>query len=170
MICLESIGQITQFRNWTLTDGELSWQKIFEKNDSVENLINYVSDIMKQDGAMNLVSSDQERMTFDMSRKIFEKRGDLYSARITVDFKDGRYRVTITDVIRFLGEKTLTRMAIWAGSNGNQFANGLPLEDNTVNKKRITIKSDSTSWLATIDEWFEDMMTKESATVKKDDW
>lgn len=107
LIPVLAFGQEESF--FSLNDGGLIWQKVYESNASPESVSRglmssgYFSDIKSAEGLVTAEMSGVHLLYKDLGYKRMRLPlyvvNDTYSAFVMVQIKDGRYRVTLSRIL-----------------------------------------------------------------------
>jgi hypothetical protein len=114
LILMNSVvfAQVT-YGNFKVSDQEIIYQKVFTKDSiSIAALEKYYSEQSYISGiertsdglkfAMNNINVDYKKFQFSQVNTHISMQTGTYSGKVAVNVKDGRYRVTVTD-IQFTG-------------------------------------------------------------------
>jgi|GEM_PF-3265112 hypothetical protein len=173
---LESAGQrtpkplTTSYANFLVEDGEIIWQLVYERPGmDVDLLKESIYGAVISDNTLRIIEENEDELIVEMRDKIFEKNGDLFSGRLIIGVREGRYRVTLSGVRRFFGVKT-KNLAFFVGV-ANQIDSknvGMRLEDAYLNKAGGFIKNISS--IEIYNALFEKEFNLKVVSPKKDDW
>jgi hypothetical protein len=148
---------IVSSQNFIVKDGSILWQKVYEGTPSFRVL----SDVEKLDsiiiGKIENHSTNYKKQGYGSMNVPILVRDELLNANARIDIKEGRYRVTLTNIVF---------------SNTNQYlgAIGSPTtaESYFIKKGNITDRPAMLSILKIIDVDLEDLFTPD--TPDKDNW
>lgn len=133
---------VAQIRNFGVTDsGKIYWQKVFEDSRSEDDIISAAlttgsfSGLIENGGQVSyhmdprpvdVVSLGYKRMSVPIYVSTYD-----FSGQVTLQFQEGRYRVTVTDIILIKTEEGSSEpVETWAVSRGQISRNfsGVPSE------------------------------------------
>lgn len=160
MITKLSFGQKTEFLNYKLTDSkELLWQKIYESELSIEELENYFKSIpftSELKSKNDKLIGRSFKTTISNVKKQSMMARQPYTSFVTIDIKDGKYRVTIQD-LQFDPIET----SVYSGGIGiSSDVNGT-WEDLAVRDKHYELRNNDTAkrFLTTLHDDLNDIFT-----------
>ena len=108
LICFSSFAQLEAGNFKVTPEGRVNWQKVYENtNVSFDDLLNTVnantnfSDIQVKENKITFLGSgiktDPSALGFSRLSTAFYALGDI-KAFFTIDYKEGRYRVTAVNI------------------------------------------------------------------------
>lgn len=150
---------LTQHEFFVAENENLIWQKVYERPAvSADSISRIIYNNVKLDNTLQLVSENESEVVMQMNKKMFVKNGDFYFGKLIIEFKDEKYRITLTGVSRDMGTKTLNTASILLGvNNGMKNFNGLTWESDYLNKKGFIKQGGTLRALTLINGW----LTKE---------
>ncbi|HCE54390.1 MAG TPA: hypothetical protein DER05_05025 [Lutibacter sp.] len=158
----------TEFLNFKIdTNEELIWQKVYESNMTLEELQQYFTN---ESFTANIKLIDDKFSGQSNGKKLGASKTSqwktmganlFFDAYIIVDFKEGRYRVTLTDM-KF---SAVQKYNLWMGGTQNL---GTTFEDFFVRKGRIWQKKVVENSLTLYDKEFDDVFTLKENIIKED--
>ena len=100
LICISSLTLFAQ-ENFHVENGDLIWQKVFDKAPNVAQLAGQLSDISQLENAINgkLIDVNANYEAQGYSRmQVSLYMTQPYKANVQVELKDDRYRVTVRNI------------------------------------------------------------------------
>lgn len=87
----------------TVVGGDMEWSRVLESNLSIEDLkreaASKLSDVIYQDdGSISGVIKNREFIP-DHNDKFYGMMTDVWRANVTYEFKEGKYRVTLSNIV-----------------------------------------------------------------------
>ena len=142
MAALFSQLAVAQIHNFGITDsGKIFWQKVFDDSRSADDIITATlssgsfSGLIENESQVSfhmdprpvdVVSLGYKRMSVPIYTSTYD-----FSGQVTLQFQEGRYRVTVTDIILIKTEEGSNEpIETWAVSRGQISRNfsGIPSE------------------------------------------
>ncbi|MBX2969747.1 MAG: hypothetical protein KF803_10285 [Cyclobacteriaceae bacterium] len=148
-------SNIKTFEKFNISNQSIIWQNVYQRPGMVgDSLINTINLIIQSDASLSLLGSSDNTFFYELKDRVFTSGGNLFYGRVRIDFKDDRYRVTITSITQKIGEKGMRQMDIWAG--GTPEAHKLPssIESTFLNKAKTDFNKSNLKGLKTINDWF----------------
>jgi CRISPR/Cas system-associated protein endoribonuclease Cas2 len=161
----------TTFANFLVEEGVMIWRLVYDRNelgeDSIKRIVykNIVSD-----NSMRIIEETSEELIIEMKNKVFEYRGDEFTCRVSIGVKDGKYRVTMTDIRIYHGSKTKTTSVLLGVSESMESLDGLRIEEFFLNKKGEYAKKDPTKGLEIYNNQFKKGFDFKNVSLKNNDW
>lgn len=105
----ESKGQgLTDYKGFHVENGKLIWQKVYDRSDlSSDQLQKMIYENIKLDNTLTILSENADELLLMMKYKPLGKNENLYSGRISLEVKEGKYRVTLSGGTTDPGQKTM---------------------------------------------------------------
>lgn len=168
-----AFSQLPEFANFSVTGNrEIIWKKVYERNGvSADSLKQMVYDNIRSNSSLEIDNNDSLDLIVKMKQMVFEKKGDYFDGNLTINFKDGRYRVVLSGVRRFLGIKRMNAAAFAGVSQevkNGEIKSGYRLEDTYLNKQGNSLTGKS--GLEYYNELFKMGFDFNKVAKKKDDW
>jgi hypothetical protein len=138
---------VSTYANFELTNGEVIWRRVYDRPGfTVDSVARLIETSIKLDGAFERVSQTEDEIVLRMHDKVLEKNGDPFSGLVHFEFKQDKYRVTLTTLSRKMGIKAMNRAQLLGvpSSRMHDF-DGVRFEDDYVNKAKTSFKSGGAS-------------------------
>lgn len=168
-ICLFGQHTKTQHDNFYLKERKIIWQKIYDTNKSLEEIENY---FIKQPLTKNLKLVGSSLIGTSSLTKASSNKGYSWSYTdftmfITIDYKEGRYRVTLKD---FKYKPIETSIGSGMFEISEQVSTTLSQSYLRNKKDEIRKNKPARNYLSILNKDFDQAFEIKEAKTEKDDW
>ena len=105
LISAQTFSQLKDYSNFSLLEnGEIVWKRVYNRPgmslDSIKSLIH--KNVIAS-SSMRIIQIEDDKIIVELKEIVFEKNGDLFSGSLDFSLKEGRYRVALSGIRRYLG-------------------------------------------------------------------
>ena len=158
------------YKNFFVENQNLIWQKVYERPGmALDSISRMVYSNFKLDNCFELLSDSKEEILLQMNRKVFNVGGNYYYGRVIIEFKEEKYRITISGVKMDLGQNGMELMYLITGTPTGIVPNThFPWEQSYLTDGKIRYKKNNLQSMSTLDDLFNKAFDYKLNTFKKD--